>query len=159
MPSSSAGPSFVLLKQNIMAKHAKHREELTKEKPAIAFVIDKLVKDRTDRQWTIEHLGDEGPGHKQLQNDLLFQQLALLVRSLEKRSGKKLEPVPGHALFWGENKERIDFPLPLPADLVGRLEDPEEDLQRFAEGPEHETLMYSVAIQVLAWAAATIPTI
>jgi hypothetical protein len=122
----------------------------------ISLLTHKLITAKEEKQWTIEQLSEEGPKHKRLQNQLLAAQLSLLIAAVEKRSGKKLSVETGQELSWGKGKDKIDFPVSMPNSVFKKLRDPEHDLKEFVAGPEHETLMYSMAIQVLHWAANTI---
>ena len=75
------------------------------------------------------------------------------MKSVEKKSGKKFTIRNGSPLVWAHKKESIHFPVPLPFKKDAAA------VQQFTEGPEHETLMYSISLQVLHWAAATVKEI
>lgn len=123
-----------------------------KRSSAIASIVKKTVTGNQQRLQAVKQLEQEGPPHKLLQNQWLFEALQQLVKTAEQQSGKKFENRMGSPLVWNHKKERMEFPVPLPF----KKEAPH--IQLFTEGPEHETLMYSMALQVIHWAAAAIKT-
>lgn len=121
-----------------------------KRSSAVETIVKKTVAGSKERLHAVHQLQHEGPAHKLLQNEWLFEALQQLVKSVEKQSGKKMENSIGSPLVWAHKKERMEFPVPLP------FKKDAPDIQLFTEGPEHETLMYSMALQVIHWAANTV---
>ena len=133
-----------------MAVNKASKPSAAKRSSAIETIVKKTVAGSNERLHVVQQLQQEGPAHKLLQNEWLFEALLQLVKSVEKQSGKKMKNSKGSPLVWAHKKERMEFPVPLPFKKEAA------DIQLFTEGPEHETLMYSMALQVIHWAAATV---
>lgn len=113
-------------------------------------LIDMLIADATKRKWATEQLINGGSKHKQVLNALLLSRIYELVQVVEDSSEKLFELQDGYEIIKDIDGEDMVFPVLMPINMG-----PDVDKQKVADAialaPEHDTLAYTFAIQVIEW--------
>jgi hypothetical protein len=137
----------------------KHHEKKPHEK-AVGFtligetneLIETLISNQKKKDWAINQIRDEGPGHKQVHNALLLSRLFSLVEKIEKTTGTSFELQEGYEVTASKHEHETKIPVPFPLQLGKNATEKKEIVQALSKAPEHELLCYAMFMQVIEWA-------
>ena len=119
---------------------AEHVEDSTYK--LLTLFIDKTE----DRDWAYEEITKGGPPHKQALSALLSAKTLALITATEERTGEKFATLPGTKIMNHKYEEEYIMPVEVVLDKTAVT-----DL--ISKAPDHEALVYLMAMQAIDWAA------
>lgn len=136
-----------------MAKHQKKTQSGVDLFGSPVELVKLIVKDKQQQEQLLESITAEGPLHKQVYSILLLKTMHLLVKELEKQSGKKFIPANGPTLISKKDEKEIFIPLVSP-------EIAKQDMETVADilshSPVHEIAAFNTLLQAMNWCITTL---
>ena len=133
-----------------------HKGEGIKLAASPEELISLLIADAAERAWANNQIANEGPRHKQVLSALLLKRLYKLVQVTEKSTGTAFELQKGYEIVKEKEEEVVTLPVSIPINL-GAGADKEMIAEAVTHAPEHESLAYIMALQVIEWAIKAAP--
>jgi len=130
---------------------AHHTNEGVKLVGSPEAIIHLLIAEHDPAKWVTDEINHGGPKHKQVLSALLLHSLHKLVQTVQKSSGHDFSMQKGHALKSEKEGVTIVLPIEIPINLTDDA-DKEKIVDAIAHAPEHEALVYAIALQVIEWA-------
>jgi hypothetical protein len=131
----------------VKAPHASEGVKLVGSPEAI---IHLLIPDTDPAKWVADEIENKGPKHKQVLSALLLQRLYKLVQTVQKSSGTDFSLQKGYELKTEKDGSAIILPIEIPINLSGDA-DKKKIVDAITHAPEHEALVYAIALQVIEW--------
>ena len=136
---------------NVMEKKAPHAELVGNYVKDIDNMLTLFIKKKEDKEWAHDEIVNGGPLHKQVLSALLLSKAYELIKKTEQRTGEKFKPVKQTAVI--NNKYEEEYRMPVDVILPEEGEDNENIAGFIAKAPDHESLVYLMALQAIEWAA------
>ena len=114
-------------------------------------LINLMISDGDQKKRATKSLDSGGPKHKQVLSALLCKRLHRLVKTIEKTSGTSFALQQGYVLPLKNEDDELDLSIPIPINL-GRGIDKQKIIKVISDAPEHEALIFVMALQVIEWA-------
>jgi hypothetical protein len=138
-----------------MPKHHKERKEgIGSDLIGIPDELIKLiVRNEKEKEWALDQVVNEGPGHKQVYSALLLKRVHVLVRSVAKQTGKAFVPQKGGIVI--SNKDKKEIPVPLVLKELNKKEQA-AIMQIFSHSPAHESVAFNSLMQAIEWSISAL---
>ena len=114
-------------------------------------IIHLLIPEHDPAKWVTDEINHGGPKHKQVLSALLLHSLNKLVQTVQKSSGTEFSLQKGHELKTEKDETVMVLPIEIPINISGDV-DEKKIVDIIGHAPEHEALVYAIALQVIEWA-------